>query len=193
MKHAISVLILLVLVASAGAQNWTQLGFTAEPGIAFGTPCLGNLMARFWYRGFGVSASAMGFPSGLNLGVTGAGVETDAMYRYSDPRLRGIMPFVAVGYGSSDVMIGATPAFRIGSYVGAQVGAYYNSFFAQLGLGIALTTTGFQVGPSLRSSVFPLLEIGYLYGGTAPTGTGGGTTGTGGSGSGGGNKGSGKK
>jgi hypothetical protein len=166
MKKCTIVVLLLALSIVASAQNWTQLGFSAEPGVSFGTPAMGNLATRFWYGGFGIGASAMGFPSGLNLGIGGAGVEADLMYRYVDKRLRGVKPYAAVGYGSSNITFGSTTttAFRVGSYVGVQVGAYYSSFFAQLGLGVAVDGNGFTVFNRRVGSVFPLFQIGYLYG-----------------------------
>lgn len=175
-KTLMVVTILVALTGSISAQqgvDWSQYGFKAEPGAAVGTPCVLNLMARFWYRNFGISTCGIYLPSGVNF-LNGNGFEGDVMYRLIQNR-RGIEPYVAVGYGFSDISStqGSSTIRLITQYAGLQVGAYYNGAFAQVGVGYGK----FQVNSS-KLLVVPLLQIGYNFAIGATGGTGGGGGGT---------------
>ncbi|MEO0108900.1 MAG: hypothetical protein ABIK62_07015 [candidate division WOR-3 bacterium] len=141
------------------------MGFKAEPGISFGTPCGGNLVARFWYRGFGVSTSGFYLPAGLTSIASGNGLEAAALYRIGRPAQQGLAPYFGIAAGAAEVAIRSRRLFKADYYFGPQVGAYYAGFFAQLGLGIGrfhLTDSGSPL------VAFPLFQIGYCYNGTLP-------------------------
>lgn len=177
----------LLAATSLPAQttpNLTQYGFRAEPGASVGTPCVLNLMARFWYRNFGVSTCGLYLPSGVNF-LNGSGFEGNVMYKLVAGRgaRSRIEPYVAAGYGFSNITsaIGSNTLTLVTNYVGLQVGAYYSGAFAQIGVGYGK----FQVASgssNTRIAIVPLIQIGYNFsiGGTASSG------GTSGSGSGGG-------
>lgn len=181
----------LAAVSATFAQtaiDWTRYGFKAEPGVAVGTPCVLNLMARFWYRNFGISTCGIYLPSGVTF-LNGAGFEADVMYKLISGGRQRVEPYVAVGYGNSLVYTSVTGTnIQLWTqYVGLQAGAYYNGIFAQLGVGYGAGSGGFKIGSSPRMKVWPLFQIGYTYSSQNSGGSGSGS----GSGSGGGNKGSG--
>ncbi|MEO0078872.1 MAG: hypothetical protein ABIK86_07750, partial [candidate division WOR-3 bacterium] len=63
------VALLAVVAGSALGQHvpdLTKYGFTAEPGVAVGTPCGLNVVARFWYGYVGVSASGIYLPASVS-------------------------------------------------------------------------------------------------------------------------------
>lgn len=192
MKKILSVVVLLACFGAGFAQtqiDWTQYGFKAEPGVAVGTPCVGNLMARFWYRNFGISACGLYLPPGVNF-LNGSGIETNVMFKLISGRRQMLEPYIAVGYGNSQISstVGTqTITLTMNNYVGLQVGAYYNGAFAQVGLGVGK----FKVSNSATMSVFPLIQVGYVtsIGGSSSGGSSGG--GSSGGGSGGGSKGGG--
>jgi uncharacterized membrane protein YgcG len=195
-KKTLTTIILLASLAVVSAQSsfdWTRYGFKAEPiGVSVGTPCVLNLVSRFWYRNFGVSACGIYLPPGMNF-LNGSGVEADVMYKFILPgRRQMVAPYVALGYGNSQVSSavgGKTITLTMNNYVGLQVGAYYGGAFAQVGFGVGK----FKVSNSPTMSVFPLIQAGYLMslGGSSSGGSSGG--GSGGGGSGGGGSGGGKK
>jgi hypothetical protein len=169
-KHLIVLVGVIALAATARGQQ-PPPGFKLEPGISIGTPCVLNLMARFWYGSFGISTCGIYSPAGFSY-FSGGGGEADFMFKPTTGRRQMIEPYIAVGGGFSSISTTLTnPRLNLTtSYVGLQVGAYYSGGFAQLGLGIG----SFRIaGGSVNSgsSVWPLFKIGYLYAiGSSPQG-----------------------
>lgn len=202
MKKILTTIVLLGPFSATFAQtgiDWTKYGFTVEPGVAVGTPCVLNLMARFWYHNFGISTCGIYLPSDVTF-LNGAGGEADVMYKLTSGGRQMIEPYVAVGYGNSLVHSSATGTdIQLWTqYVGLQAGAYYNGIFAQLGVGYGAGSGGFKLGSSSTMKVWPLLQIGYTYSigsGSSGSSSGGSNSGgsSGGGGSGGGTGGGGKK
>jgi uncharacterized membrane protein YgcG len=201
MKRILTIIVLLTAFSATFAQtgiDWTQYGFKVEPGVSVGTPCVLNLMARFWYRNFGISTCGIYLPSGVTF-LNGAGGEADVMYKLTSGGRQMIEPYVAVGYGNSLVYSSATGTnIQLWTqYVGLQAGAYYNGVFAQLGVGYGAGSGGFKIGSSPIMKVWPLFQIGYTYaiGSGSSSGSSGGSSGGGSSGGGssGGGTGGGKK
>jgi hypothetical protein len=165
-----TIVLVVCLLASKGliwGQDWTQLGFKAEPGVSVGTPCVLNLMARFWLGNFGISGCGLYLPTGFNY-LNGYGGEADVMYKLMMPRQL-VEPYVALGYGWSNIstaLSGAPALELLTNYVGLQVGAYYQGAFAQLGLGVGIPPNQFTVlsnGSKVGSlPVWPLIQIGYV-------------------------------
>jgi hypothetical protein len=197
-KRILTIIVLLTALSATFAQtgvDWTQYGFKAEPGVAVGTPCVGNLMARFWYRNFGISGCGLYLPSGVTF-LNGSGGEADVMFKFISGGRQKVQPYIALGYGNSSVSstVGTQTISLRTNYVGLQVGAYYGGAFAQVGVGVG----SFYVNTA-RSQAWPLLQIGYVTsigGGSSGGSSGGGSSGGGSSGggsSGGGGSGGGKK
>ncbi|MEO0108856.1 MAG: hypothetical protein ABIK62_06785, partial [candidate division WOR-3 bacterium] len=143
MKNTLIALALgfLVMRPSYGEQgpDWGKLGFKAEPGVAVGTPCVLNLMARFWYRNFGISTCGLYLPSGVNF-LSGQGFESNLLYKLVAGRRQLIEPYVAVGGGATNIStsVAGTSGINIYAplYAGLQVGAYYRGAFVQVGIGV---------------------------------------------------------
>ena len=182
-KTLLAITLLLALAGTLPAQtniDWSKLGFSAEPGVSVGTPCVLNLTARFWLGNFGISTCGIYSPPEFKF-LSGSGVQADVLYRLQFAKKQPVIPYVALGYGSSNVAtnLGTTTLSLATNYIGLSAGAYYMGGFAQLGLGYGLPPTRFRIGAGGSSStlpVFPLLQIGYVYniGGSASNKGGGG-------------------
>ena len=112
-------------------------------------------MARFWYRNFGISTCGIYLPPGLTF-LNGGGGEADVMFKFISGRRSMVEPYVAVGYGASEVKdaVGTQTIHLVTNYVGLQVGAYYSGAFAQVGFGVG--EFWFGAAPSLiHTKVFP--------------------------------------
>lgn len=167
MKHShrmpLAAVVLTAVLASApiGAQqidDLTKLGFQAEPGLAIGTPCGINLLARFWYRNFGVAASGIYVPSSVDF-LNGSGFEGALMYRFGRTTARRIRPFLSASYGKSNITgtAGGKTYSLTTNYIGLGGGVFYRGFHAQAGVGYGK----FGMGSGKTIEIVPLLQIGY--------------------------------
>jgi len=84
------------------------------------------------------------------------------MYRFALRGFQGVLPYLGVGAGTSSINLTSGQwVFRAVNpgYVCAHVGAYYSSFYAQLGLGVG----NFTISTAFRTPVFPVLQVGWTY------------------------------
>jgi hypothetical protein len=135
----------------------TRYGFQAEPGVAVGTPCGLNVVARFWYGYVGVSASGIYLPASVNF-MSGSGVEGALCLRLSK-KAKVLSPQFMVGYGRSNI-IGTVSGKSYGlttSYVGAYGGFSYLGVFAHVGLGLG----SLKLGSGSKIPVVPLFKVGW--------------------------------
>jgi len=157
-------LTLLVAVAVTGSAfgqqqvpDLTRYGFTAEPGVAVGTPCGLNVVARFWYGYVGVAASGIYLPPSVSF-MNGNGFETALCLRLNKSA-KAVSPQFGVGYGQSNI-VGTVSGKSYGlttKYVGAFGGVSYLGAFAQVGLGIGTL----QLGSDTRLPIVPLVKVGW--------------------------------
>ncbi len=135
----------------------TKYGFTAEPGIALGTPCGLNVVARFWYGHFGVAGSGIYLPPSVSF-INGNGFETALCLRLNK-NPRAVSPQFGVGYGQSSISgrLGGSSYGLTTRYVGAFGGVSYRGAFAQVGLGIG----ALQLGSDTRLPIVPLVKLGW--------------------------------
>jgi len=164
-NHLTGLSMLLIAVVAVGSvvhaqqlSDLTKLEFQAEPGLAVGTPCGLNVVARFWYGYVGVSASGIYLPSQVSF-MNGSGVEGALCLRLSR-KAKVLSPQFAVCYGRSNV-VGTVSGKSYGlttNYVGAFGGVSYLGVFANVGLGYG----SLKLGSGSKIPVVPLFKVGYV-------------------------------